>query len=150
MNLRNIFILLLIGLFHKSYGQERSMGPSQIFDRFKGIIELAEKHNHEVVRVEADIIRTEKTCYRNLDPSYTYTIVACASKEIEDIDLTVYKAKGDDEWELVDFINKSESVYCTSMIKPAEYSMYKFIVTVKKWKSPDKEVGHYALVFSHD
>ena len=101
----------------------------------------------EVVRIEADIIRTSKETVRNLDPSFSYDIVAVASNRIKDIDLAVYK-KVDYDWVLVTKDNESDDIAAVSL-KPTEYSEYKIVVTAYEFHS-GFDVGHYGLVVVHD
>jgi hypothetical protein len=142
-------ILLAIFIFCAiiSNAQNRSMGSDGILGKLQIVIDAAEERDLEVVRIEADIIRTSKETVRNLDPSFSYDIVAVASNRIKDVDLAVFKKEGND-WVLVTKDDESGDIAAVSL-KPTEYSEYKIVVTAYEFHS-DYDVGHYGLVVVHD
>lgn len=143
------FILLLtfstLSIF--SYGQQRSMGSDGILGKLQTIIDLAEERDMEVVRIEADLIRTTKETYRTLDPSFTYSIIAVGSNRIEDLDIEVYK-KINGEWTLLKKDTDASNVAAVD-VTPSSYAEYGILVKVYKFK-PGYDIGHYGLVVIHN
>jgi len=144
-----MFALFTFGILNSqiAIAQTRSMGSGGILGRLQNIIDYAEDRDMEVVRVEADIIRTTKETTRTLDPSFTYTIVAVGSNRIKDIDIEVYK-KVNSEWVLIKKDDDVENIAVVN-ISPSSYAEYKIIVKVYKFNS-GYDVGHYGLVIYHD
>lgn len=141
-------ILTIIGLFaFVQTASSQSMGSQGILGKLRSIIDFAEDAGKEVVRVEADLIRTTKECTRRLDPSFTYTVTAVGSNRIEDLDIEVYK-KVQGSWTLVERDNDNSNIAIVT-INPDVYEDYKVIVKAYKFLS-NYEVGHYGLVFVHD
>jgi hypothetical protein len=142
-----LIILLMTIFFVNSYGQQRSMGSDGILGKLQIIIDAAENRDMEVVRIEADIIRTTKEIHRTLDPSFTYSIIAVGSNRIEDLDIEIYK-KINGSWTLIKKDADSKSVAVVE-IKPSSSEEYGIVVKAYKFYS-GYNVGHYGLVISHD
>ena len=142
-------LLMLLGIlsFYFAIAQTRSMGSDGILGKLQDIIDLAEERDMEVVRIEADIIRTSKETIRTLDPSFTYTIVAVGSDRISDVDVEVYK-KINYEWTLVKKDDDSSATAIVT-ISPSSYTEYKIVVKVYQFYS-GYDVGHYGLLIIHD
>jgi hypothetical protein len=138
------FILLTVS---KINAQTRSLGSDGILGRLQEVINEAESRDMEVVRIEADIIRTEKESIRILDPKFTYGIIAVASNRIQDVDVEVYK-KVNNNWTLIKKDDDAKNVAAV-YIKPLYYSEYKIVVKVYQFKS-GFDVGHYGLTIFHD
>lgn len=75
-----------------------SMEP--ILARAELLVKEIESDDYEIVRMEYDLIFTEKDAYRNLYEGWTYGIAAFGDYRIKDIDVTVYKqSRG--EWKKI-------------------------------------------------
>lgn len=142
-----ILVLVFSSMSIFSFGQQRSMGSDGILGKLQTIIDAAEARDMEVVRIEADIIRTSKETYRSLDPTFTYIIAAVGSDRIEDLDIEVYK-KVDGEWTLLKKDTDSSNVAMVE-ITPSTYAEYGILVKVYKFK-PGYDVGHYGLAVIHN
>jgi len=144
-----MFALFALGILNSqiAVAQTRSMGSAGILGRLQNIIDYAEERDMEVVRIEADIIRTTKEIFRTLDPSFSYIIVAVGSNRIKDIDIEVYK-KVNSEWILVKKDDDEKDIAVVN-ISPSSYAEYKIVVKVYRFYS-DYDVGHYGLVIYHD
>ncbi|MBE7169561.1 MAG: hypothetical protein INR73_03180 [Williamsia sp.] len=123
------------------------MGSGRILDRIQTIVSKAEEMDREVVRVEADLIRGEQVSFRELQSSWTYTIVAVGSSKIEDIDVEVYKYV-DDKWVLIKKDADTENIAVVQII-PGSSALYKIVTKVYRY-SPGQTVGHYGLVIYHN
>ena len=66
-----MLVFTLLQLNFVAHTQTRSMGSDGVLGKLQVIIDAAESKDMEVVRVEADIIRTTKESFRTLDPSFT-------------------------------------------------------------------------------
>jgi hypothetical protein len=130
-----------------AFAQNRSMGSDGILGRLQTVIDAAEERDMEVVRIEADIIRTTKESIRTLDPSYTYTIIAVGSERIADLDIEVYKMI-DGDWTLVKKDTDDQNVAGVE-IKPSAYAEYKVVIKAYKFVE-GQDVGHYGLAYIHD
>jgi len=144
-----LFLTITLSLFSVSFsfGQTRSMGSDGILGKLQNVIDEAENREMEVVRIEADIIRTPKETIRTLDPSFSYSIVAVASNRIQDIDIEVYK-KINYQWVLIEKDDDEQDIAAVT-IEPSDYDEYKIVVKVYKFYS-DYDVGHYGLAIIHD
>lgn len=141
------FVFIILCVVTSAYSQTRSMGSQGILGKLQIVIDYAEERDMEVVRVEADIIRSSKESIRTLDPSYIYTITAIGSDRIQDLDIEVYK-NINNVWTLVQTDTDTSSVAAVQ-INPTSYAEYKVVVKVYKFNS-GYDVGHYGLVFIHN
>jgi hypothetical protein len=122
-----------------------SMEP--ILAAAKPLVEEIEGGNYEIVRMEYDLIFTEKSTYRTLFDGYTYGIVAFGDYRIKDIDVSVYvKSRGD--WKLFEEDAENDDV-ATISIKPRIKEEYKIVISVYKFNK-DYSVGHYGLMIFHE
>ena len=122
-----------------------SMEP--IMAAAKPLVEEIEGGNYEIVRMEYDLIFTEKSTYRTLFDGYTYGIVAFGDYRIKDIDISVYvKSRGD--WKLFEEDTENDDV-ATVSIKPRIKEEYKIVISVYKFNK-DYSVGHYGLMIFHE
>ena len=122
-----------------------SMGP--IMAAAKPLVEEIEGGNYEIVRMEYDLIFTEKSTYRTLFDGYTYGIVAFGDYRIKDIDISVYvKSRGD--WKLFEEDAENDDV-ATVSIKPRTKEEYKIVISVYKFNK-GYSVGHYGLMIFHE
>lgn len=122
-----------------------SMEP--IMAAAKPLVEEIEGGNYEIVRMEYDLIFTEKSTYRTLFDGYTYGIVAFGDYRIKDIDISVYvKSRGD--WKLFEEDAENDDV-ATVSIKPRIKEEYKIVISVYKFNK-GYSVGHYGLMIFHE
>ena len=113
----------------------------------KPLVEEIEGGNHEIVRMEYDLIFTEKSTYRTLFDGYTYGIVAFGDYRIKDIHISVYvKSRGD--WKLFKEDAENDDV-ATVSIKPRIKEEYKIVISVYKFNK-GYSVGHYGLMIFHE
>ena len=122
-----------------------SMEP--IMAAAKPLVEEIEGGNYEIVRMEYDLIFTEKSTYRTLFDGYTYGIVAFGDYRIKDIDISLYvKSRGD--WKLFEEDAENDDV-ATVSIKPRIKEEYKIVISVYKFNK-GYSVGHYGLMIFHE
>lgn len=122
-----------------------SMEP--IMAAAKPLVEEIEGGNYEIVRMEYDLIFTEKSTYRTLFDGYTYGIAAFGDYRIKDIDISVYvKSRGD--WKLFEEDAENDDV-ATVSIKPRIKEEYKIVISVYKFNK-GYSVGHYGLMIFHE
>ena len=122
-----------------------SMEP--IMAAAKPLVEEIEGGNYEIVRMEYDLIFTEKSTYRTLFDGYTYGIVAFGDYRIKDIDISVYvKSRGN--WKLFEEDAENDDV-ATVSIKPRIKEEYKIVISVYKFNK-GYSVGHYGLMIFHE
>lgn len=147
--MKSLFFISMALLISSDYtfAQSRGMGSGRILDRIQTIVSKAEEMDREVVRVEADLIRGEQVSFRELQSSWTYTIVAVGSSKIEDIDVEVYKYV-DDKWVLIKKDADTENIAVVQII-PGSSALYKIVTKVYRY-SPGQTVGHYGLVIYHN
>ena len=72
-----------------------SMEP--ILAAAKPLVEEIEGKDFEIARMEYDLIFDKKSTYRTLFEGWTYGIAAFGNYRIKDIDITVYKERGNDK-----------------------------------------------------
>ena len=154
MKLKFLFLFMLcfctLTLAQRQYARlDNSRGTSMepILARAEPLIEKIEKEDFEIVRMEFDIISTEKETYRMLYKDWEYGIVAFGDYRIKDIDVAVYeKVRG--KWKLVekDAENDDEAMVT---IKPYRDGEYKIEISVYKYNR-DYSVGHYGLLIIHE
>lgn len=149
------FFTLILILSIESYGQreyamldnERGTSMEPILARAEPLIEEIENEGMEIVRMEFDIISTEKETYRTLYKDWTYGIVAFGDYWVRDIDIAVYEdVRG--RWKLVekDAENDDEAMVT---IKPGRNQEYKIKISVYQFKR-DYTVEHYGLIILHE
>lgn len=126
---------------------EKGTSMEPILAAAKPLVEKIENENYEIVRMEYDLIFTEKSTYRTLFEGYTYGIAAFGDYRIKDIDISVYvKNRGD--WKLVEEDAENDDV-ATVSIKPRYKEEYKIAISVYKFNK-DYNVGHYGLMIFHE
>jgi len=151
----NIFFLLILFFSTLAFAQreyarldnDRGTSMEPILARAEPLIERIEKEGLEIVRMEFDIISTEKETYRMLYKDWEYGIVAFGDYRIKDIDVAIYeKVRG--KWKLVekDAENDDEAMVT---IKPYKDSEHKIEISVYKYNK-DYSVGHYGLLIIHE
>ena len=128
-----------------SFAQDKSV--SDIFKKLAQMIEIVESDNKEVVRVEADIIQTDKTTYRVLQQGWTYGVLAVGSDRIQDLDIEVYKLISND-WVIISKDTDVSSAAAVT-IKPTYTGQYKIVIKAVKFYS-GYDVGHYGLIIYHE
>lgn len=123
----------------------RTMGP--IIRDAIPIIEKIESDGMEIVRMEYDILKDEKTTYRFMQEGWTYRVFAFGDYRVKDIDVEVYKKVGED-WSLVNKDNDASSAALVT-IKPFYTGMY--MIKVKGYKYISGSNGcHYGLIIFHE
>ena len=108
---------------------------------------LEEKKNQEVVRIEYDIVFTEKETTRWLSEDYEYQIVGFADHRVEDLDITIYKRVGS-EWIEVTKDTDSDNTPIVT-VKPVSSRDYKIKISAYKFKE-GYSAAHYGLIICHD
>jgi len=122
-----------------------SMEP--ILAAARPLVEEIEDGDFEIVRMEYDLVFSEKSTYRTLFDGWTYGIAAFGDYRIKDIDLSVYK-KSNGRWKLVEEDAENDDV-ATVTIKPRTKEEYKIVVSVYKFNK-GYNVGHYGLMIFHE
>ena len=118
-----------------------------ILARAELLVKEIESDDYEIVRMEYDLIFTEKDAYRNLYEGWTYGIAAFGDYRIKDIDVTVYKqSRG--EWKKIIEDAENDDV-ATVSVKPRQNEEYKIVISVYKFNK-DYNVGHYGLIVFHE
>ncbi|MEJ2193861.1 MAG: hypothetical protein P8X73_03255 [Ignavibacteriaceae bacterium] len=126
---------------------EKGTSMEPILARAEPLVKDIERDNYEIVRMEYDLIFTEKDTYRNLFEGWTYGIAAFGDYRINDIDLTVYKqSRG--EWKKIVEDAENDDV-ATVTVKPLQNEEYKIVISVYKFNK-DYNVGHYGLIIFHE
>ncbi|MCH7965738.1 MAG: hypothetical protein IH950_07940 [Bacteroidetes bacterium] len=122
-----------------------SMEP--ILAAARPLVEEIEDGDFEIVRMEYDLVFSEKSTYRTLFDGWTYGIAAFGDYRIKDIDLSVYK-KSNGRWKLVEEDAENDDV-ATVTIKPRTKEEYKIVVSVYRFNK-GYNVGHYGLMIFHE
>lgn len=154
MKLKLFFLFILffstLALAQREYARldnDRGTSMEPILARAEPLIEEIEEDDFEIVRMEFDIIFTEKETYRMLYKDWTYGIVAFGDYRIKDIDVAVYeKIRG--KWKLVEKDAENDDEAMVS-IKPYKDGEHKIKISVYKYNK-DYSVGHYGLFILHE
>ena len=126
---------------------ERGTSMEPILARAEPLVKDIERDNYEIVRMEYDLIFTDKDTFRNLYEGWTYGIAAFGDYRIKDIDLTVYiQSRG--EWKKIIEDAENDDV-ATVTVKPLQNEEYKIVISVYKFNK-DYNVGHYGLIIFHE
>ena len=126
---------------------EKGTSMEPILAAAKPLVEKIEDGGYEIVRMEYDLIFTEKSTYRTLFDGWTYGIAAFGDYRINDIDISVYvKSRGD--WKLIEEDAENDDV-ATVSIKPRSAEEYKIVISVYKFNR-GYSVGHYGLMIFHE
>ena len=154
MKIKLFFLFILffstLVLAQREYARldnDRGTSMEPILARAEPLIEEIEAEGFEIVRMEYDIISTEKETYRMLYKDWEYGIVAFGDYRIKDIDVAVYeKVRG--KWKLFekDAENDDEAMVT---IKPYKDGEHKIEISVFKYNK-DYSVGHYGLLILHE
>ncbi len=155
MNLQVLTTIIFIMSVGLSFAQrdysyldnDKGTSMEPILARAEPLVKEIESDDYEIVRMEYDLIFTEKDTYRNLYEGWTYGIAAFGDYRIKDIDVTVYKqSRG--EWKKVVEDAENDDV-ATVSIKPRQNEEYKIVISVYKFNK-DYNVGHYGLIVFHE
>jgi len=152
LNIFLFFILLFSTLTfaQREYARldnDRGTSMEPILARAEPLIDKIEKEGLEIVRMEFDIISTEKDTYRMLYKDWEYGIVAFGDYRIKDIDVAVYE-KVREKWKLVEKDAENDDEAMVS-IKPYKDGEYMIEISVYKYNRNYK-VGHYGLLVVHE
>lgn len=155
MNLQVLTTIIFIMSVGLSFAQrdysyldnDKGTSMEPILARAEPLVKEIESDDYEIVRMEYDLIFTEKDTYRNLYEGWTYGIAAFGDYRIKDIDVTVYKqSRG--EWKKIVEDAENDDV-ATVSIKPRQNEEYKIVISVYKFNK-DYNVGHYGLIVFHE
>lgn len=155
MNLQVLTIIIFIMSVGISFAQhnysyldnDKGTSMEPILARAELLVKEIESDDYEIVRMEYDLIFTEKDAYRNLYEGWTYGIAAFGDYRIKDIDVTVYKqSRG--EWKKIIEDAENDDV-ATVSVKPRQNEEYKIVISVYKFNK-DYNVGHYGLIVFHE
>lgn len=126
---------------------EKGTSMEPILARAEPLVKDIERDNYEIVRMEYDLIFTDKDTFRNLYEGWTYGIAVFGDYRIKDIDLTVYiQSRG--EWKKIIEDAENDDV-ATVTVKPLQNEEYKIVISVYKFNK-DYNVGHYGLIIFHE
>ncbi|MBN2572323.1 MAG: hypothetical protein JXA68_09365 [Ignavibacteriales bacterium] len=154
-----LFTFLSIQLFAQPFGSEydNADGTSMVPIKMdaEAYMEVFESEGYEIVRMELDILLTNKETFRTLQDGWSYGIFAFGDYRFEKIDLRVYKMvegewielyEGDDQmgYEAIEGTN-------SVLIKliPEVSAEYKFRVEALEY-SEGYSGGHYGLFVFHE
>jgi len=155
VNLQVLTIIIFIMSVGISFAQhnysyldnDKGTSMEPILARAELLVKEIESDDYEIVRMEYDLIFTEKDAYRNLYEGWTYGIAAFGDYRIKDIDVTVYKqSRG--EWKKIIEDAENDDV-ATVSVKPRQNEEYKIVISVYKFNK-DYNVGHYGLIVFHE
>lgn len=140
-----IFILTLI--VNNVLAQKDDISMSGILSDASKVVNLVEReYGQEIVRMEFDIVYSDKLTYRTLSDQYKYGIIAFGDYRINDIDVKVYKWVNE-QWVLI-VEDKDNSKVASVEITPSNTGEYKIVITAYKFE-PGYNVGHYGLIVYH-
>ncbi len=135
-------------LFTQLVWAQRNDGTSvmPIMQTAATAIEKIENSNNEIVRIEFDILKDEKSSYRSLYSQWNYGILAFGeSDRVEDIDIELYRQTGD-SWTLVKKDTDVASV-ASMTFKPVYDGNYKIVIKGYRFSSGG---SHYGLIIFHE
>lgn len=121
-----------------------------IHESGREIMKVIEDRGHELVHLEFDILSStvpSKSVIRTLSSDYTYQVGVLGGEGISDIDLTVYKLRGDNWVRILD-LDTDESYELTEGFIP-DADLYRFLIVADEF-APGANGGHFSLVVSHD
>lgn len=150
-SIKYLLVAFSLVLFSSNAIADDGSSMLPILSKTQSIIELLENdHDEEVVHVEMDILRDEKSVIRSLYEGNSYTIAVFGDSRYKDIDVYVYRSTGPgvDDWTLVKRDNDDSSVAVVS-ITPESTEVYKILIKAYKYNE-GYDVGHYGIVISHD
>lgn len=149
MKAKLLVVLLGVLFIAPSYGQTINRSIKDVYEQSEPIIDEIINLGWEIVRMEYDILSTEKATYRMLYPDYEYGIIAFGDQNrYADVDLIIYVSDGEGGWEKVasDTEDSNEAII---KITPTEEAEYKFVVKASKYLE-DWTVGNYCLIVCHE
>jgi len=155
MTRKMLIALVCVFTFSVSFAQkdlsyldnEKGTSMEPILAAAKPLVEEIEGGDYEIVRMEYDLIFSEKSTYRTLFEGWTYGIAAFGDYRIKDIDVSVYvKSRGN--WKLIEEDAENDDV-ATVSIKPRIKEEYKIVISVYKFNK-GYSVGHYGLMIFHE
>ena len=127
--------------------QVRGMGSGAVIAKIQLVVDQAEATGNEVVRVEADLIRSEQVTFRSMQSGYTYGVVVVGSNRVQDIDVEIHRQVGD-TWVLVAKDDDTSAVAAVT-VAPSTTGVYRVTTRVYRFKS-GYDVGHYGLIVFHN
>lgn len=144
-----IFLLLVVALSAGSaLAQREDVTMIPIMRKSLEYIDFLEnKQDMEIVRIEYDIVTTEKESYRMMSDQYEYGIIAFGDDRIKDLDVRVYAWNGSD-WALVAKDSDSSNVAAAN-VSPSSSGNYKIVVSAYSFND-DYTAGHYGLIIFHE
>ena len=134
-SIKYLLLALSLVLFSSNAIADDGSSMLPILEKTQSIIELLENdYDEEVVHVEMDILRDEKSVIRSLYEGNSYTIAVYGDSRYKDIDVYVYRSTGPgvDDWTLVKRDNDDSSVAVVS-ITPESTEVYKILIKAYKY-----------------
>lgn len=111
------------------------------------IIRMVEERNMEIVRMEYDIVSSQKESFRTLSSDWEYLIAAAGDYRIADLDLALYREVNGQWVEVASDLRPQKAATVT--FRPPENGQYRVIVRATRFNE-GFTVGRYALLFMHE
>ena len=144
-----VSLLLMVSSIH-TYGQAyHGIKSYPIYKKGAQLVNGLDNENKEIVRIEYDIIFTNKTTYRTLTSDWEYTIVGFADEGVKDLNLELYEY--DDlieKWSLV-ATSVPEDVYSIIAYRPSVTAQYKIEIIANEFHE-GYTAARYGLLIFHD
>jgi hypothetical protein len=147
---KQISLLVLFSLFFSSVNAQVVGGRSSqtILDMGTQVLTALEAQDREIVRMEYDIIFTEKESFRALSEDWEYTIVAFADAGVKILNISLwYYSELDNTWNKVTETD-SDTNYAIIDYQPTAPKSFRVIVKVDKF-SEGYTIGRYGLFYMH-
>ena len=129
----------------------KTMGP--ILKDALNYIETVESKGYEIVRIEFDILKTDKETFRTLSAGWTYDVYAFGDYRFQDLDVSVYKLEDDGSHSSIPISTSSPhdgySRTALVTIKPLITASYEIVIKANSYTS-DNSGGHYGLIIFHE
>ncbi len=149
-NLRFTFLLLFLVSSFSIYGQAyHGVKSYPIYKQGAQFVKGLDDEGKEIVRIEYDLIFSNKLTYRTLTSDWEYTIVGFADEGVKDLDIRIYEY--DDlleEWTLV-HEGDSEDAYTIISFQPTVTAQYQIEIIATEFYE-GYSAARYGVIIFHD
>ena len=152
MNFRSLIIISAISLFSLSLNAQCIDGLKTfpIYVEGADYVEYLDSVGMEIVRLEYDLIFTEKESYRVLFSDWEYLIFCFIDDGVKSFHISLNEYDSVNEiWFPVSFSDESDSGSAALIYQPAENKQFKVIIEINEFNE-GYSAARYGLIYVHD
>lgn len=152
MKLRRFVLLSFVSLFSIALNAQCVNGVNSypIYNQGAEYVQYLDSIEMEIVRIEYDLIFSEKESFRNLYSDWEYLIFCFMDDGVKSFELTINEYDSENDlWFPVAFAEESEDGMTSIIYQPEESKQYKVNLEIIEFYE-GYSAARYGLIYVHD